>query len=206
MNAPAALRYWGIPAAILLAAATSAGAEPAGDEPGALLKQAVSEVLAVSNAPNATPASVHDGVRPLLKKYADPTLMTRRAIGPAWREFTAGQQKRAVTLFTDIALGTYADKFTPGLHPVIVYRGTVELAPNRREVPMSMTTEEGQPLEAVFRFEHTAAGWRIYDIVVEGVSLVANYRSQFDSIFQKSGAGGVLRALEAKTAETPAKP
>jgi phospholipid transport system substrate-binding protein len=206
MNASAAWRYFSIPAAVLLAAAICRGAEPAGDEPGALLKQAVGEVLAVSNSPNATPASVHDGVRPLLKKYADPVLMTRRAIGPAWREFTAAQQERAVTLFADIALGTYADKFTPGLHPFIVYHGAVELSPNRREVPMTMTTEDGQPLEAVFRFEHTAAGWRIYDIVVEGVSLIANYRSQFDSIFQKSGAGGVLLALETKAAETPARP
>jgi phospholipid transport system substrate-binding protein len=192
--------------AIFWAVATGAGAAPVGNEPATLLQQAVSEVLAISDAPDATPARVRDSVRPLLDKYCDPRLMTRRAIGPGWREFTAAQQQRAVALFTDLTLGVYADRFKSGLHLTIVYRATVELAPDRQEVPMTVTADEGQPVEVAFRFEKAASGWRIYDIVVEGVSLVGNYRSQFDPIFKKSGADGVLRSLEAKGANTPVKP
>jgi phospholipid transport system substrate-binding protein len=192
--------------AIFWAVATGAGAAPVGNEPATLLQQAVSEVLAISNAPDATPARVRDSVRPLIEKYCDSRLMTRRAIGPGWREFTAAQQQRAVVLFTDLALGVYADRFKSGLHLTIVYRSAVEVAPERQEVPLTMTTDEGQPVEVAFRFEKTAAGWRIYDIVIEGVSLVGNYRSQFEPIFQKGGADAVLRSLEAKRADTPVKP
>jgi phospholipid transport system substrate-binding protein len=206
MNALSASRYWLVLPAIFSAIALGAVAAPAAHEPAELLRQAVGEVLAISNAPGATPASVRAGVRPILETYFDPLLMTRRSIGPGWREFTVPQQQRAVTLFTDLVLQSYADKFTPGLHPVVVYRSTVELAPNRQEVPMSMTTDEGQTVGVAFRFERTAAGWRIYDIVVEGVSLVANYRSQFDSIFQTGGADGVLSALESKIEENRSKP
>jgi phospholipid transport system substrate-binding protein len=206
MNALSSSRHLLVLSAIFSAAAIGSVAAPTAREPAELLRQAVGEVVAISNAPGATPASVRAGVRPILETYFDPLLMTRRSIGPGWREFTVSQQQRAVTLFTDLVLQSYADKFTPGLHPVVVYRSTVELAPNRQEVPMSMTTDDGQIVGVAFRFEHTAAGWRIYDIVVEGVSLVANYRAQFDSIFQTSGADGVLRALEDKIAEIRSKP
>jgi phospholipid transport system substrate-binding protein len=190
---------------MFLPLATGAGAAPVSGEPSAILRQAVNDVLAISNAPDATPARVREGVRQLFATYVDPQLLTRRAIGPGWRTFTAAQQQRAVTLFTDLALGAYADKFKPGLHAKVTYRTTVDLAPKRREVPISITTGEGDPIDLAFRFENTAAGWRIYDIVIVGVSLVANYRSQFDPIFQSSGAAGVLQALEAKTAEPPPK-
>src|SRR5580704_11883358 len=112
MKAPTCCR---VLSAMFLALATGAGAAPAGDEPAALLRQAVGEVLAISNAPGATPAGVRAGVRPLLEKYFDTRLLTRRAIGPGWREFTPAQQQRAVTLFGDLALSVYADKFKPGL-------------------------------------------------------------------------------------------
>jgi phospholipid transport system substrate-binding protein len=206
MKAALASRWFRVLSAMFLPVATGAAAAPVGGEPDALLRQAVGEILVISNAPDATPARVREGVRRLFGTYVDPWLLTRRAIGPGWRGLTAAQQQRAVTLFTDLALGAYADKFTPGLHPKVIYRTTVDLAPNRREVPISITTNEGEAIELAFRFEETGAGWRIYDIVVEGVSLVANYRSQFGPIFQSSGASGVLRALEAKTAELTPKP
>jgi phospholipid transport system substrate-binding protein len=191
---------------ILCTAAANATAAATDDEPRALLTKAVDEVLSVSNAPGSTAASIHNGVRPLFEKYFDTTLLTKRAIGPGWREFSAEQQQRAVVLFTDLALGTYVDKFKPGFHPVITYRPTVELTPSRREVPISITTEDGQPVAIAFRFESTPIGWRIYDIVIEGVSLDGNYRSQFGPIFQDGGAKGVIHALEVKAAETTAKP
>jgi len=189
---------------LLWCLATGASAATADDKPRALLERAVDEVLAISCSPGATPTSIRDGIRPLFEKYFDTAILTKRAIGPGWRELSATQQQRAIVLFTDLALGNYADKFKPGFHPVISYRLTVELTPTRQEVPISITTEDGQPVAISFRFEHMPAGWRIYDIVIEGVSLVGNYRSQFDPIFQDSGANGVMRALEAKVAESAA--
>ena len=166
---------------------TGAGAAPAADEPAALLRRAVGEVLAVNGAPGATPASVHDGMRPLLEKYVDTRLLTRRAIGPGWREFTAAQQQRAATLFVDLALGVYADNCTkPSVHLTIVYRATVELGADHQEVPTSMTADEGQPVEVAFRFEHTAAGLADLRHGDVGVSLVGNYRSQLDPIFNET--------------------
>jgi phospholipid transport system substrate-binding protein len=108
-----------------------------------------------------------------------------------------------VVLFTELTMHTYAAKFRPGMQPVIAYQPPVVLAPNRQELPTTIT--DGDSTAAVaFRFERTTAGWRVYDVVIEGISLVANYRAQFDAIFQKGGAAGVLRALETKLAERPA--
>jgi phospholipid transport system substrate-binding protein len=52
----------------------------------------------------------------------------------------------------------------------------------------------------VYRLIRLPAGWRIYDVLIEGVSFVANYRAQFEGIIQKGGAPAVIRALETKLA------
>jgi phospholipid transport system substrate-binding protein len=53
----------------------------------------------------------------------------------------------------------------------------------------------------VYRMIKLPAGWRIYDVLIEGVSFVANYRAQFDELIQKGGAGAAIRTLEAKLAQ-----
>jgi phospholipid transport system substrate-binding protein len=119
--------------------------------------------------------------------------MTRRAVGPGWRQFTPAQQAKATGLFTTLIIRSYSAKFTPGEHPVITYKAATEPAPGRVEVPTSLLYE-GSHYEVIYRLEN-AGSWRITDVVIEGVSLVANYRSQFDAQFKKGGADAVIAAL-----------
>ena len=55
-------------------------------------------------------------------------------------------------------------------------------------------------MAVVYRVIKLPSGWRIYDVLIEGVSFVANYRAQFDEIIQKGGAPAVIRTLETKLA------
>jgi phospholipid transport system substrate-binding protein len=85
--------------------------------------------------------------------------------------------------------------------PKIVYGTPVELAPDRREIPTRViTSSSSNSIAVVYRLIKLPAGWRIYDILIEGVGFVANYRAQFDDIIQKGGAPAVIRALETKLA------
>jgi phospholipid transport system substrate-binding protein len=174
-------------------------------EPVARLHLAIDEVLATAYPTpggKADPERVKQ-LRPVLEKYFDSDRLTRLAIGPGWRTFTPEQQRQAVELFPELVFRTYAGKLGSGTQPVIGYQPAVILAPNRQEVPTTIT-QDAAVVAVAFRFERTGAEWRIYDVIIEGISLVGNYRTQLDAIFQKSGAAGVLHALEKKLADRPA--
>ena len=139
-------------------------------------------------------------VKPVLENILDFQIMTRRAVGPGWREFNPAQQKEATGLFTTLILRTYTAKFTPGEYPDVIYKTSSSPAPGRVEIP---TTAEykGSRYDVIYRMEDKG-GWLITDVVIEGVSLVANYRSQFDAQFKQGGVDAVLNALHRSVDES----
>ena len=125
------------------------------------LKTAVNEVLAVADhASNST--ALATSLRPILEKYLSFDAMTRRAIGPGWRQFPPDQQKKAIGLFTTLIIRTYSSKFTPGEHAVINFKAGTSPAPGRVEVPTTLLYE-GSHYEVVYRLEE-AEGWKITDV------------------------------------------
>lgn len=177
--------------ALLLAAAPLAAHAQLADAQ-ARLKTAVNEVLSVADR-TANRAALADNVRPVLLKHVSFETMTKRAVGPGWRQFTPEQQKQATQLFSTLIIRTYSNKFTPGEHPAITYQAAVSLAAGRVDVPTSMVYK-GSHYSVTYRMEQVG-GWKIADVVIEGVSLIANYRSQLDAQFKKGGANAVISSL-----------
>ena len=156
------------------------------------LKSAVTEVLAVADR-TANRRALPESIRPVLQKHVSFETMTKRAVGPGWRQFTAAQQQQATQLFATLISRSYSSKFTPGEHPVITYKAAVSPAAGRVDVPTDMVYK-GSRYNVVYRMEQVQ-GWRITDVVIEGVSLIANYRSQLDAQFKKGGANAVISSL-----------
>jgi len=161
-------------------------------EAQARLQTAVTEVLAAADrAPSRN--VLPERIRPVLQKHVSFETMTRRAVGPGWREFTAQQQQQATQLFSTLIIRTYSNKFTPGERPAITYKTAVAPATGRVDVPTSMLYQGGR-YSVTYRMEQ-AGGWRIVDVVIEGVSMIANYRTQLDAQFKKGGANAVISSL-----------
>ena len=157
------------------------------------LQKSIGEVVNIArSSPNST--ALAESLRPLLVKIISFEAMTRRAVGPGWRQFAAEQQKEAVRLFSTLIIRTYSAKFTPGELPDITYKAATSPSPERVEVSTS-TLYKGSKYNVIYRLEELA-GWRITDVVIEGVSMVANYRTQFDAEFKQGGADAVLGALK----------
>ncbi|MDD5200275.1 MAG: ABC transporter substrate-binding protein [Terrimicrobiaceae bacterium] len=156
------------------------------------LHSAVDEVVKTADRASNVGA-LAESLRPILQKYLSFDAMTRRAIGPGWRQFSKEQQDQAVQLFTTLIIRTYSSKYTPGEHAVITFKAASTPAPGRVEVPTTLLYE-GIQRAVTYRLE-AAEGWRITDVVAEGVSLVANYRAQFGASFQKGGATAVINSL-----------
>ena len=162
------------------------------DEAEMCLQSAINEVLKVANRAPSNSA-LAESLQPVLPKYMSFDAMTRRAIGPGWRQFSADQQRKATQLFTTLVIRKYSSKFTLGEHPVVKFKTASTPAPGRVEVPTTLLYQ-GNQYSVIYRLEESE-GWRITDVVVEGVSFVANYRAQFDAQFKRGGSNAVINAL-----------
>ena len=161
------------------------------------LRAAIDQVLGIAGKASSQAALV-ERVGPVLEKNISFSAMTRRAIGPGWREFNGEQQKKAISLFTKLVIRSYCNKFTLGEHPQIQYKSAVSPAAGRVDVTTT-TIYQGNRYGVIYRMEQED-GWRATDIVIEGVSMVANYRTQLDPVFKKGGAAAVLTSLEQSVA------
>lgn len=135
--------------------------------------------------------------------YIDFEQATRLAVGRAWRQATPEQQKRLVTEFRNMLVRTYSNA-------IGAYQGqTLKVLPARGKQDPEETTVRtqfvrpgGQPLPIDFTMHQKDGTWKVYDIVVEGVSLVMTYRSEFDAVVKQEGIDGLIKRLASKN--TPA--
>ena len=135
--------------------------------------------------------------------YIDFEQSTRLAVGRAWNQATPEQKKRLVAEFRAMLVRTYSNA-------VQAYQGqTLKVLPSRGKQDPEDTTVRtqyiragGQPLPIEFHMRQTEKTWKVYDIVVEGVSLVMTYRSEFDAVVKQEGIDGLIKRLAQKN--TPA--
>jgi phospholipid transport system substrate-binding protein len=169
-------------------------------DPVGQLRNEVDQVLALAYSGQSS-ETLAERVRPLLEKDFAFDLVTRQAIGPGWRQFTAGDQQKVTDLFSRLVIRIYAARVVGTQRPTITYGKTVSLSPDRCEIPTRVTAPNGEPYAVAYRLINLSGGWRIYDVLIEGVSFVANYRAQFDDLVRRGGAAAVIKTLEAKLAE-----
>jgi phospholipid transport system substrate-binding protein len=162
------------------------------DDASTQLKSWIDEVIAASNH-SKDRETLRINESPILERSINFTIMTRRAVGPGWRQFTPEQQQEATKLFSTLIIRTYVAKITPGEIPSITLKSGNSPSPGHVEVPTSLLYK-GSHYDVTYRLEFTD-GWHITDVVIEGVSLIANYRTQFEAEFQQGGATAVLKAL-----------
>jgi phospholipid transport system substrate-binding protein len=126
---------------------------------------------------------------------------TQIAMGRSWREATPAQQKQLVDEFRALLVRIYSGSLD-------IYRGqTMKVLPlraGRNDTDVKVRNQyirEGRPPVAVdYSMMKTPTGWKIYDISVEGISLVLTYRSEFDSVVRAGGIEGLIQRLREKNA------
>ena len=125
----------------------------------------------------------------------------RLAVGRSWAQATPEQRARIVKEFRAMLVRTYAAAIeaysgqTMNVLPVRMKPGDTDVTVRNRYVRPG-----APPLSIEYQMRNTASGWKIYDIVAEGVSLVLTYRSEFDAIVRQDGIEGLIRRLAEKNA------
>jgi phospholipid transport system substrate-binding protein len=124
--------------------------------------------------------------------------MARRSLGPEWRRLRPSQQQQFVELFTDLLRDAYvADIESYKGEKVIYTRETQE--DQYAVVQTILRSAAGTEYSVDYRLYLVGKEWKVYDVVIENVSIVNNYRSQFARVINKSSYEGLIRALQEKT-------
>ncbi len=142
--------------------------------------------------------------RGLLRKEIEPVFdfaeMAKRSLGPNWRDRSPEERERFVALFKELLENSYLGKIESYQGEVIRY-GKEKVDGPYAEVKTLVITGKGQEIPVDYRMLGDGGRWRIYDVVIEGISLVNNYRSQFNSILQKSSFAEMMDKLRATVKE-----
>lgn len=168
--------------------------------PDALVKTTVDEVLSVIKQ-NKDKRTLHDLAEKKVLPHFDFQAMTRLAVGKWWREANPDQQKKLENAFRGLLVNTY----TAALGQDTASDATVEVKPvqvkpGENDVTVKTVARRPgrQPVAIDYRMTRTAGGWKVYDVIVENLSLVTNYRGSFASEISRSGIDGLIRTIEAK--------
>lgn len=171
--------------------------------PDVLAKGVTDEVIAILRSDKDINASNPGKLMRLIETKVLPhfnfTRMTRLAVGKNWRKANPQQRDVLVEQFRVLLVRTYATAFTSYRDQTISYR-PLRMRPEDEDVVVkSQVIQPGGPPVAVdYNMEKTSNGWKVYDVAIEGVSLVQNYRGTFNGEVQRSGIDGLIKALDSK--------
>jgi phospholipid transport system substrate-binding protein len=176
----------------------------AGAGPTEQLRGAIDRVLQVVEDPalkgEVRAAERHRALRQIADEIFDFDETARRAMAQHWRSLTEAQRKEFVELFSDLLARTYTSK-------IELYGGERIQYPAERiegdfaTVSTRLITKKGTEVPMDYRMLRQGERWRIYDVSIEGVSLVANFRTQFNSVIRTSSSDELLRRLRSRGEE-----
>lgn len=171
--------------------------------PDALAKSVTDEVLAIVRADKDIQSGNKKKVLDLVETKVVPHFnfahMAQLAMGKNWRQASAEQQKALTGEFRTLLVRTYTAAFTQYKNQTVEYR-PLQLAAEDTDVVVKSLIKQpsGQPVAIDYGMEKTDKGWKVYNVKIEGISLVENYRNTFNSEVQRNGVDGLIRSLAEK--------
>ncbi|HKK13579.1 MAG TPA: ABC transporter substrate-binding protein [Gammaproteobacteria bacterium] len=191
---------WIVPFVLLLTAAFLPAAADTGQSPEALVHQTSQRMLAALSDNKAQiqqdPAKLYGLIKDIVLPHFDFQRMSRWALGLYWRRATPDQRRRFVDEFRTLLVRTYGKALEQYSDQSVEYL-PLHRDSDARDVTVRTRVRQsgGPPIPINYSMEKTADGWKVYDVTVDGVSLVSNYRSTFSSQVRQQGLDGLIDML-----------
>jgi len=161
--------------------------------------QVLSEVTARRTELEANPALIYPLVEDTVVPHFDFRTMSRSALGRYWRKATEEQRESITDEFRQLLVRTYASALLGYSGQQIQYLPVQYRQGNERVmVPTRIASEGAPPVPVNYRLRLKDARWLVYDVVIDGVSLITNYRSQFSTEVRRGGIDGLISSLANK--------
>ena len=190
--------------------ATALGAHAADPGPDEVLRQTTDEVIAyikqdkevLSGDRQKTYALVETKIVP----HFDFVRMTRLAVGKNWSKATPEQQTALVDSFRNLLVRTYSTALTRFRNQTITYKPWSGNVADPTATVQSTVADGGRNIPLDYSLSHADGSWKVYDIKVDGISLVTNYRSDFTERVAATGIDGLIKDLQDKAHAAESKP
>jgi phospholipid transport system substrate-binding protein len=143
-------------------------------------------------------------IREIVDTIFDFPEMSRRSLAVHWKKRTPAEQKEFVSLFSDLLEDTYIKKIEKYRDEKILYSGE-SIRDSYAVVKTKVITKKETEIPIDYRLLKENNKWEVYDVVIEGVSLVNNYRSQFSEILASNPYSELVNRLKKKTLKEPVK-
>ena len=168
------------------------------------VKETTDKILAIVSDPDlkgpAKEAQRRERIRRTVDELCDWDEMSRRSLGRHWAQRTEPEKKEFIHLFGQLLERTYIDKVEGYSGEKVIYAGE-RVDGDYAEVNVKIVTKTNTEIPVVYKMRTKDQKWWVYDLVVEGVSLVNNYRTQFSDILAKSSFEGLMKKLKEKMSE-----
>jgi len=184
----------------MLAVVAVFAAQAAVTPPDVLVKSTVEEVMGVIKQ-NKDKRTLHDLAEKKVLPHFDFTRMTMLAVGKYWRQASDEQRRSLESGFKSLLVSTYTAALSASSNSnQTVDVRPLEVKPGETEVTIRTLVKESgrQPISIDYRMALHSSGWKVYDVVVENLSLVTNYRGSFGSEITRSGIDGLIKTIDAK--------
>ncbi len=165
------------------------------------IRVTVDRVLTILKDPALNSAATKEARRSELSKAIllrfDFEEMAKRSLGAEWRRRTPAEQKEFIGLFTDLLKDSYIDSIESYRSEKVFYQRETQDG-NYADVATRITNERGEEFTIDYRLNLEAGQWKVYDVIIENVSIVNNYRSQFGRILNRSSFAELLQSIRDK--------
>jgi phospholipid transport system substrate-binding protein len=171
------------------------------------IRQRVDDVVKVLEDPalKDKPVERHTAVRKIAEEIFDYPDTARRALGPHWNPRTPQERQEFIRLFAELLDRAYIGKIELYQGEKVRYVGET-INGDDATVKTKIITKKGSEVPVDYRLHSKDGRWLVYDVIIEGVSLVSNYRTQFNKIVQTESYPALVQKLKAKEAEPAASP
>lgn len=180
------------------------------EAPDELVRRSTNEILAAIKADKDLQAGNQAKIEKLAEEkvlpYFNFARMTQLAVGRNWRDANDAQKKSLTDEFRNLLVRTYSTSLSQYRNQTIEVK-PLKIAAADTEVVVKTQVNQpgGQPIPIDYSLEKAANGWKVFDVLIDGVSLVTNYRSSFNTEIQKNGIDGLIKSLADRNAKNAAK-
>jgi phospholipid transport system substrate-binding protein len=189
-------------AAIVLCLAPSRLVTPAwADDPMPVVKNTVDQALQVLRD-NQTPlAQRQDKLRQIVAETFDFTEMAKSALGYHWKQLSPAQQQEFTNAFVAFIEDSYLSKINDYRGQQVAFLRSSNDGPQYAQVNTDIVQPGGKDsIHVNYRLLQEGGTWKIYDVTVDAISIIANYRNQFNRVMNNSGYDTLIRDLKSKQA------
>jgi phospholipid transport system substrate-binding protein len=170
------------------------------------LRESVDRFMKLVGDPGVRRESVRER-RALLRRIADEIFdweeTAKRSLGSHWQQRTSAEREEFVRLFADMLERSYMSKVVEAYDGERIGYAGDSIEGELAVVRTKLLSKQGSETGVNYRMRRRDDRWKVYDVEIEGVSLVANYRTQFNNLLRRTSYGDVVRALRVKVGAEP---